>query len=230
MATNLTKWEELNERQKEYLRLIYHYDQQNERIEKAKYHNFQQQRPASEWRWIKFDSLYSKLKLAPEPTLKSALRIGGLIDPGTGSTFSALESRGFIECEHESDRSLAQPFLTRVKLTKLGRAVARAGLGEKPEKKRSKGQLRERQWEALCSVVKEPFDQDVIGSGNYGGFSWRWTWLRLRDLGFVQEQRYWETGKHRHRMIVTDKGRAYYEENLSRYREIYPEITPAPAH
>jgi hypothetical protein len=71
----------------------------------------------------------------------------GLIDEGTGSTFNALEARKLIECQENFAKH--QVFLSEVQLTKLGRAVARAGLGVSAPKLLPKGQLRERQWEAL---------------------------------------------------------------------------------
>lgn len=232
---HLQTWEKLNERQRAYLGIIYRYDQRAEEDERARWRWHMPKRPASEWRWLSFDTSASKLKLAPDPALKRALKNEGLIDEGAGSTFNALESRKLIKCR-EDFIERGGTFLSAVQLTKLGRAVARAGLGEEPPKRLPKGQLKERQWEALAAAYvagDEGVQKDE--NLNYGGFSWEWTWLRLRDYydtgrGLIKERRKAKpTFKGNHEIVLTDAGREFYRENWQRYRELYPDVdTPDP--
>jgi hypothetical protein len=164
-------WEELNPRQQTYLRLIFEIDQQREVLERGQDWRRSVTRPTSQWRWIEYAEIFGQ-----STTLRMRIEEAGEVDPGTGSTFKALLTRKLIEIRYPYDdlRWLD------CKLTKQGRAVARAGLGLEAPKKVPKGQLRERQWASLVAAY-------VAGDGgvkkdenlNYGGFSWEWTWLRL---------------------------------------------------
>src|SRR5256885_2456123 len=97
-------WVDLNERQQHYLQAIYETDQEQEADERGMWKRGGRPRPASVWRWMEYgvfdgvgSMLYTKLYLRK------------LVDEGTGSTFNALESRGFIKCKYtwkrrDSDR------------------------------------------------------------------------------------------------------------------------------
>jgi hypothetical protein len=235
MANNhFQVWQELNERQQNYLKIIYQYDQIAEENERERWRWRMPKRPASEWRWLIFDTVGSKLNLARDPNLKAAMKREGLIDEGTGSTFNALETRKLIECREDFTKRGA--FLAEVQLTKFGRAVARAGCGEKPPKRRTLGQLRERQWAALVAAwiagdegVKK---DDCL---NYGGFSWEWTWLRLRDYydagrGLIKEREGFGHHSHiyKYDICITEAGQQYYRENWERYQELYPDVDAPP--
>ncbi len=168
-------WDELNERQRVYLKQIFEIDQNREQSERGAWNSGGRPRPASEWRWIEYLELFGN-----SSPLRQKLKTAGVIDPGTGSTFKALRTRKLIEidyCYPEKD-------WFNCKLTRLGRAVVRAGLGVQSEKKLPPRTLRDYQWKALVSAWNAGDDglRAAGGcSGDYGGHSWRHCWVRLRN-------------------------------------------------
>lgn len=212
-------WNQLNQRQQTYLRLIFTADQDAEKVEAAKWKLGQKRRPASEWRWL----LYADLASGPT-YLKSLLLIAQIVDPGTGSTFKALEDRKLIQCRHESDIDVVW-----IRLTTQGRKVARAGLGEQAPKKLTSGTLREWHWQALAKLyaaTDSTLFSDGTIPGRYGDIGWN-TWLRLRDYfagALVKEGGKWENGKYIYGVKITDKGKQFYSANWAKYRDLYPEI------
>lgn len=219
-SKHASAWGELNTRQQAYLRLIFELDQQREKTERSGDWQRFKPRPASEWRWLEYSELFG---ISSE--LRRRIKEANLVDPGTGSTFKALSTRKLIEIRYPYGSDA--PWLD-CKLTVTGRAVARAGLGESAPKKAPKGQLRERQWAALVAAY-------VAGDGgvkkdenlNYGGFSWEWTWLRLRDYsggGLIKERDRVVGGKREYRIVITQFGRQYYRSNWQKYRELYPDV------
>jgi DNA-binding transcriptional regulator YiaG len=117
-------WEELNHRQRLYLLSIYHAEKQKERH----YQNYPLDwndplRKDGEWRWCKHDS--DGLTRGLDVILEKV----GELDQGTGSTYEALDRRGFIERRHHEiwDPITKQKFtLLDVRLTRKGRALAKA--------------------------------------------------------------------------------------------------------
>ncbi len=87
----MTTWADLNERQQEYMKAIYEVDQLQEQYEKQRAARDRRSRPADEWRWL----IYADTERGHTP-LKQRIVDKKLNDPGTGSTFSALESRELI--------------------------------------------------------------------------------------------------------------------------------------
>jgi hypothetical protein len=222
----------LNERQELYLKAIYVEDQAAERHEAWRWNHGYSKRPADEWRWL----LYADLAGGATP-LKRQLERSGLVDAGTGSTFSALERRGLIDHRERYEPQIAsiEP-LTSVRLTRKGRAEARKLLGESAPKKLPKGTLREWHWNALARLVEAggELSSAQYVSGCYGGIGWK-TWLRLRDyydtgIGlakehsrYVQRQGKWE-GDRVYVIRLTEKGREFYRDNYDKYRELYPDV------
>jgi hypothetical protein len=91
----MLSWADLNERQQQYMQAIYETDQEQEADERGAWKRGSTPRPASVWRWMEygaFDGVGS--------TLYTKLYLRKLVDEGTGSTFNALESRGFITCKY----------------------------------------------------------------------------------------------------------------------------------
>lgn len=232
-------WADLNERQQAYLRAIYEADQETERDRQSEgARGNWDNTPASVWRW----RLYATLAPGGDTPLKHLIRVEKLIDEGTGSTFAALEKRGLVELKYTSEGTPWESVIGKyeewtvfVKLTTLGRAAARAGDPDyKPTKKQSVGTLKERQWQALEAAYKAG-DEGIKADGSftYSGFSWQYTWLRLRDYkprpliqeNLIQEK---ESGLVPGRMlreyvvVITEFGREYYEQNRQRYAELYP--------
>jgi hypothetical protein len=121
-------WADLNHRQQEYLQAIYETDQEQEADERGMWKRGGTPRAAREWRWMEyglFDGVGS--------TLYTKLYLRKLVDEGTGSTFNALEKRGFIICKYTSKRRDSQqhtlePFLM-VQITTQGRRLVRSATG-----------------------------------------------------------------------------------------------------
>jgi hypothetical protein len=108
-------------------------------------------RPAQVWRWMEygvFDGVGS--------TLYTKLYLRKLIDEGTGSTFNALESRGFIKCKYtwkrrDGDREALERFLM-LQITSVGRKLVRSATGVKAYRPGSPGILREWHWRAMVEA------------------------------------------------------------------------------
>lgn len=226
-------WTELNDRQREYLQAVYRFDQQAEAANTSGDWFGHKRRPASEWRWIP----YTANPITGEASdLLLYLREKKLVSPGTGSTFQALEARGLILCRYEdhSTRFHADSWLF-VQITTLGRKVIRANTGEQREKRLPPGTLQEWHWRALAKAyaagaegveASSPFAYAKIG---------RNTWQRLLDYkkGALVDERtvpgsrdlnVWPARLGEYRMYITENGRAYYEQEYQRYRQLYPAI------
>lgn len=224
MSKHLNLWQELNERQQLTLTAIYHVDQKVESEEAARWRLGWEKRPAAVWRSLRYPDLNGH-----ETFLHKLLRKAGVIDEGLGSTLQALERRQLCECNYYQVRGKSE--LLSVKLTTTGRAVARAGLGESAPKKPPKGQLKPRQWEALCTAYQAGENGIDSGAslGDYAGFSWRWTWLRLQDYygtdkGLVKEVDYWKNGKHSTKLVITPAGVEFYRQQWEQYHTLYPDV------
>lgn len=213
-------WNELNPRQQTYLRLIYQVDQESEQAEALRWRSGQPKRSADSWRW----QLYANTSTGPTQ-LKRLLLSCNLVDPGTGSTLVALETRGLIQCRHEFDLDFVW-----IRLTTQGRKVARTGLGEQAPKKLPTGTLREWHWQALAKLYaasEAGLWDDGVRSGYYGEIRWN-TWLRLRDYkagALMQEASKWDDlGRYRYGATITPFGRQFYEQNWKKYRDLYPDV------
>jgi len=213
-------WKELNPRQQTYLRLIFEIDQYREALERGQDWRRSTNRSVSHWRWIEYAEIFGK-----STTLRMRIKQAGEVDPGTGSTFKALSTRRLIEIRYPYDDLQ----WLDCKLTKQGRAVVRAGLRLEAPKKPPKGQLRERQWAALVAayiVGEAGVKKDV--NLNYGGFSWEWTWLRLRDYSdgpLIEERSFFnEAGRYEYDLVISQFGRHFYRSHWKKYRELYPNI------
>ncbi len=236
MAKKADAWNELNDRQKNTLTAIYRADQKAENDEAASWRLRVKRRPAAIWRNLRYPDLNGY-----ETFLHLQLREAGVIDSGLGSTLAALERRRFVE-SHWLTVEVGEPKLISVKLTNMGRALARASLGESAVKKIPKGQLKQWQWECLIAACVAgdtglPYDD----CGNYGGFSFEWTCRRLRDYydtdnGLVKERsrfEYNEVMNHServHELVITESGKQFYQDNYQYYRELYPEVETPSLH
>ncbi len=174
-------------------------------------------------------------------TLYTKLYLRKLIDEGTGSTFNALESRGFITCKYTRTRRNGErtfdSFLM-LQITKEGRALVRTATGAKAYRPGAPGILQEWHWKALAEAWKDrPAGVESV-NGYYGNIGWN-TWLRLKQYkagALVEEYR---TGgpylahvgysTDIHWIRLTPFGEQFYRDNWQRYRDLYPEVdAPAP--
>ncbi|MBD2303486.1 hypothetical protein [Nostoc sp. FACHB-190] len=212
MSKHHKVWQQLNPRQQTTLTAIYRADQAVESAQKQAWHKGLSREKAAVWRNLQ----YYFEPTSHETLLHRLLRQADVVDQGLGSTLQVLERHQLIGCDYRQNE------LISIKLTTTGRAVARAGLGESAAKKPPKGQLKPRQWEALAKAYQAG-DQGIDGGGSFGdytGFSWQWTWLRLRDYpggGLVEEVGYWKDGKHSYKLVITEAGFEFYKQQWEHY-------------
>jgi len=112
---NKLTWDSLNNRQQQYMRIIYLTDQIQERNAKSLMRLEMRSIPADRWRWIEYADIY--IGYTP---FKKRLIDEGLVDQGTGSTFEALRDRGLILIKYHG--------AVWVRMTTQGRALVRKQL------------------------------------------------------------------------------------------------------
>ncbi|MBE3561778.1 MAG: hypothetical protein IMW89_21525 [Ktedonobacteraceae bacterium] len=225
----------LNKRQQDYLLAVYEIDQQraatiNDAAARGRWASV----PASQWRWMPYNAAGAAL-------LRKVIELG-YRDPGTGSTFAALERRGLLITRYEPG-SLGAPILF-VQITKAGRKLVREALGESAPKTLPAGTLRAWHWRALVHAYQ---------AGEQGVTAWprgigEQTVRRLLEYRIEGKaaplierakmrvepflRRRWP-GDHgevtdvREALRITPFGAAFYARAFPRYRELYPDV-PAP--
>lgn len=243
-------WESLNKRQQQALRCIYDTDQFNEseRQAEAARGNWDST-PAAVWRWMLYATLQHGDTELKEQLRSHDLVTEGLGSTLEALERRKLIEVQYNDkgTPYEGQMAPNDPqWYLFVKITTLGRAVVRAGdTSYKPAKKLPVGTLKERQWEALEALYKagETGLQMDTGKGDYGDFSWSYTLLRLRDYRrdkqdyplLKEVRRYRQVMKrdiYNHGpdypstvtdyfVVITDQGRAYYEEKREFYRALY---------
>jgi len=222
-------WGDLTKRQQHYLQAIYEVDQENERHEKSQWSRGGRSRPASEWRWM-FYGIQSPAD--GDSPLRRSLNASGLVDTGTGSTFKALEKRGYIQCRYPHPGTK----VLDIQITPKGRKLVREA-SEKASERPPIATLRQWHWKALAEAWKGRPEGLRSKDGYYGRISWN-TWLRLRDYKargearpLVEEYRIW--GEYNPRLKYTPHiywirlsafGEQYYRDNWQRYHELYPGV------
>jgi hypothetical protein len=236
----LSRWLELNERQRIYLEAAYREDQKEEAWQRSAWSWGGRAAPADEWRWILYGS-----PLIDATPLRTALKTKDLVDAGTGSTFAALADRGLLLTRKawmqvRLGNRIGDVEVLYVRMTTKGRAAIRAGIEEPPpegclpgETKLPVGTLREWHWRALARAYaagEEGLEED---GGYYGRAGWR-TWLRLRDYkndrdgfgGLVETRRvkFNATGSSDYRLFLTPDGVRFYRERWEEYRKRYPGV------
>lgn len=118
------KWQDLNERQQIYMQKIYETDQLQEQGVRMNAVKYQRSPPADEWRWIEYANT-----VRGHTPIKQRLIDADVVDPGTGSTFEALETRGYILLKY--DRASSHPradIIIYIRLTTKGRRLVRQAL------------------------------------------------------------------------------------------------------
>lgn len=232
----MATWTDLNERQQEYMKAIYETDQEQEEAERLRAAHYRRSRPADEWRWM----TYADTERGYTP-LKERIVDKKLNDPGTGSTFNALESRELILVRYEG--YIGEYSIPSIRLTTKGRKLVRQAIGYQPQKKLPVGTLQEWHWKALAEAWKAG-DEGIIpdSDGYYARIGWN-TWLRLRDYKVHGENKpladekgisiTWHKSEtigiitsysQEVRMVITEFGKEYYKEQWARYRELYPNV------
>lgn len=146
-AKALDAWQALNDRQQGTLAVIYDLDQAADSgRRRAAARGEYDDRPASVWRSIDFAHDPAMRDVFGWTTLQERLMWRGWDNQGNGSTMAALERRGLITLD---DRPTRFGRMRTVRLTREGRAAARAGTSLNPGGPR-KAALGRRSWEVLA--------------------------------------------------------------------------------
>jgi len=155
----LEAWQELNERQQGTLAVIYELDQETEAARgKSAAAGVYDRAPASEWRSIDFASVPAGIRTTE---MQFRLDLRGWHNQGNGSTIAALESRGLIiEGSRRIPFGLVHADMLTVRLTREGRAAARAGLAMPVTPKAAA--LAEWAWEVLVSLWRADLRGDYV--------------------------------------------------------------------
>jgi hypothetical protein len=207
----------LNDRQRAYLQAIFDTDQAVEVDMRAiPFSPFQDRPKASEWRWMEYSEPIPIIN-KPASRLYAAIKAVAKIDQGTGSTFTALADRGFIQVTERGPSRYPH-----IRVTPAGRKLVRSWTGAKAYKAPPTGTLQEWHWRALAKVYVVG-DAGLPDSDNWIGPR---TWRRLEDYksGALVELRrdsqdYWHW-----RYYVTSAGKTLYEREWVRYRDMYPDV------
>lgn len=233
MPKALAAWLDLNDRQQETLRIIFEIDQAIEaaRAKAAARREYDRQ-PASEWRLIDFavdTSMMPYVRRRYDRTeLQDRLIHAGWDNQGNGATIAALARRGLIENNGRDRRSTPNGEMIRIRMTKQGRAAARAGL-DRP--RTPKAALGEFAWKTL--VLLWEADQ----KGDY--LHWQRSTtidnvLIKKHVPPLAEHAYSDGspdpayhGQFPDGFRITDRGRWFYREHYAAHVTAHPSI-PAP--
>jgi hypothetical protein len=169
----------LNDRQRAYLLAIFETDQEVEaEMRDLPYRPFQPRPKASDWRWLEYAEPLLIIG-KPASSLWARIKKLGMVDQGTGSTFSALADRGLIDVQWQRVNVHGQG-VPHLCMTTKGRQLARSWTGTKAYKAPSPGTLREWHWRALAKAYAAG-DEGLEGEyGIYAHIGKR-TWQRLLE-------------------------------------------------
>ena len=209
----MAAWSALGERQRALLRSAFAADQaaeareqERQRLEKESARSlYPRGRPASEWRWLNRDAALGRLRRRDSDRADLAV----------------LAERGLIETDAAA----------RVRLTRPGRAAARAGTGASPPARQPRGLLGEWSWAALARLHAAGDGGLVLEArGPRAVASWErcpsWiTVVRLRNRKdpYVEEVKIGDEWCVR----LTPAGREHATANRERYQAAYPDV-PVP--
>lgn len=208
----LQAWTDLNDRQQGTLATIYELDQTAEtgrRQDAARgvYDN----RPADAWRSIDFAHEPAMRRIFGWTTLQERLMWRGWDNQGNGSTMASLERRGLIT---RDSRPTQWGRMHTVRLTREGRAAARAGTSLKPGGPR-KAALGRRSWEVLA----------LLWQAHQRGEPLRWGYSTTIERALIDKHvpplaRFLPTGGYK----ITEHGCDFYREHHAAHTAAHPDV------
>ncbi|MFI1189338.1 hypothetical protein [Streptomyces californicus] len=210
----LDVWRELNDRQQGTLEVIFDLDQEAEGSRRAFAARGEwDKRPASEWRAIDFAHEPSDRRLFGWTTMQTRLAEKGWDNQGNGSTLAALAARDLIE---RTGRAMTFGVMHQVRLTRSGRAAARAGTADTPGGPR-KAALNARPWQVLALLWAADTRGELL--------PWKHSLTIEKVLidKHVPPLAEWVTtrgGAYR----ITDRGRDFYREHYAAHAAAYPDV------
>ncbi len=207
----LQTWQDLNDRQQGTLAVIYDLDQAAEAgrrsgAARGKYDN----RPADAWRSIDFAHEPALRNVFGWTALQERLMGRGWDNQGNGSTMAALARRNLIT---RDARPTQYGHMRTVRLTREGRAAARAGTSLNPGGPR-KAALGSRSWEVLA----------LLWSAHQRGQPLKWTYSVTIERALI--------GKHVPPLArtapggyeITDRGRDFYRQHYAAHTAAHPDV------
>ncbi|CAK7288638.1 hypothetical protein [Streptomyces misionensis] len=207
----LETWHELNDRQQGTLAVIYELDQGAEsgRRQDAARGRYDD-RPAGEWRSIDFAHEPAMRDVFGWTALQERLMWRGWDNQGNGSTMAALERRGLIT---RDGRPTRWGRMHTVRLTREGRAAARAGTSLTPDGP-CKAALSQRSWEVLA----------LLWSAHLHDQPLKWGYSTTIERALIDKHvpplaRTVPGGYE-----ITDRGRDFYREHYAAHTAAHPDV------
>lgn len=209
----LQTWQDLNDRQQGTLAVIYDLDQAAEagRRRSAARGEYDD-RPAFEWRSIDFAHEPAMRDVFGWTQLQERLMWRGWDNQGNGSTMAALERRGLIT---RDGRPTQFGRMHTVRLTREGRAAARAGTSLNPSGPR-KAALGRRSWEVLA----------LLWSAHLRGEPLKWGYSVTIERALI-EKHVPPLARNRDGYDgyeITDRGRDFYREHYAAHTAAHPDV------
>ncbi|MER6092416.1 hypothetical protein [Streptomyces bluensis] len=208
----LQTWNDLNDRQQGTLAVIYDLDQAAEAgrrsgAARGEYDD----RPADAWRSIDFAHEPALRDIFGWTLLQERLMGRGWDNQGNGSTMAALERRGLIT---RDERPTRWGYMRTVRLTREGRAAARAGTSLSPGGRR-KAALGHRSWEVLA----------LLWSAHLRGEPLKWGYSSTIERALIDKHVpplacFLPTGGYE----ITDRGRDFYRKHYAAHTAAHPTV------
>jgi DNA-binding MarR family transcriptional regulator len=209
----LQAWQDLNDRQQGTLAVIYDLDQAAEAGRKrGAARGEYDDRPADAWRSIDFAHEPAMRSVFGWTVLQERLMWRGWDNQGNGSTMAALARRGLIT---RDGRPTQFGRMHTVRLTREGRAAARAGTSLNPSGPR-KAALGQRSWEVLA----------LLWSAHLRGEPLKWGYSTTIERALI-DKHVPPLARHRDDYSgyeITDRGREFYREHYAAHAAAHPDV------
>ncbi|MET8571870.1 hypothetical protein [Streptomyces sp. NPDC004783] len=207
----LQTWHELNDRQQGTLAVIYTLDQAAEAgrrsdAARGQYDN----RPADAWRSIDFAHEPALRNVFGWTPLQERLMWRGWDNQGNGATMAALERRGLIT---RDSRPTQYGYMHTVRLTREGRAAARAGTSLTPGGPR-KAVLGLRSWEVLA----------LLWTAHQRGQPLKWGYSTTIERVLIDKHVPPLARSIPGGYEITDRGREFYREHYAAHTAAHPDV------
>ncbi|MFJ9420193.1 helix-turn-helix domain-containing protein [Streptomyces sp. NPDC101227] len=221
-------WSALNDRQRSYLTCIFQQDQEVEEEHRHARPVGAEQRPAAEWRRLTL-ALSASSGVVGYTRIQERLRGAGVHDPGAGSSVAALERRGLIVVYRDRVYvdGLGDTPRTRVEMTRLGRAVARAALGVLRDAGPPATLLSLWLWKIVVRVAlagTRGVDGSLAGRGPHYLAVGQSPDGRTPSRGFIVLRHPDGVTHGPYRWFLTDSGQRHITDHLDAYHNLYPSV------
>jgi hypothetical protein len=210
----LQAWLDLNDRQQGTLAAVYDLDQAAEASRRySAARGEYDDRPAMVWRSIDFAHEPSLRDVFGWTSLQESLMGRGWDNQGNGSTMAALDRRGLIT---RDSRPTRYGYMHTVRLTREGRAAARAGTSLNPGGETRKAALGRRSWEVLA----------LLWSAHLRGEPLKWGYSTTIERALI-EKHVPPLARHRGDFDgyeITDRGCEFYREHYAAHVAAHPTV------